>query len=99
MAVYLARLGAKHLVIFCRSGYKDEKSQAVLKDIAAEGCEVDLFEGDVSNAEDVNRAFREASFPIRGVIQGAMVLRVRLSDITLLHKYPLTFPRTKSTRP
>ena len=84
LAVYLARLGAKHLVILCRSGYKDEKSQAVLKDISTEGCEVELFEGDVSNAEDVNRAFRGASFPIRGVIQGAMVLRVRLSDIYTL---------------
>ena len=79
LAVYLARLGAKHLVILCRSGYKDEKSQAVLKNISTEGCQVELFEGDVSNQEDVNRAFKGATFPIRGVIQGAMVLRVRIA--------------------
>jgi NAD(P)-dependent dehydrogenase (short-subunit alcohol dehydrogenase family) len=85
LAVYLARLGAKHLVILCRSGYKDEKSQGVLKNIAAEGCQVGLFEGDVSNQEDVNRAFKGATFPIRGVIQGAMVLRVRIA-----HTYTYT---------
>lgn len=81
LAVYLARIGAKHLAILCRSGYEDQKSQAVLKDIATEGCRVELFEGDVSNQEDVNRAFKGVTFPIRGVIQGAMVLRVRIAQI------------------
>lgn len=76
LAIYLARLGAKHLVILCRSGYADEKSQAILANVYAEGCKVDLFTGDVSNFTDVQRVFKEATLPIRGLIQGAMVLRV-----------------------
>jgi NAD(P)-dependent dehydrogenase (short-subunit alcohol dehydrogenase family) len=78
LAIYLARLGAKHLVVLCRSGYADEKSQAILANIYAEGCQVDLFKGDVSNLQEVQRVFKEATVPIRGLIQGAMVLRVGL---------------------
>ena len=79
LAIYLARLGVKHLVILCRSGYGDEKAQGVLKNISAEGCHVDQFEGDVSVLEDVKRVFKGASVPIKGLIQGAMVLRVRIN--------------------
>jgi len=95
LAIYLARLGAKHLVVLCRSGYADEKSQAILANVYAEGCQVDLFEGDVSNIQDVKRVFREATVPIRGLIQGAMVLRVILSLHFTLSM--LTRTRTKST--
>jgi NAD(P)-dependent dehydrogenase (short-subunit alcohol dehydrogenase family) len=84
LAIYLARLGATHLTILCRSGYSDPKSQAILANVYAEGCKVDLCEGDVNKLEDVERVFREASKPIRGVVQGAMVLRVCL----LLPRFP-----------
>ena len=77
LAIYLARLGAKHLVVLARSGYKDERSQAVLRDIRAENCEVDLIQGDVSVLADVQRTFKSATVPIGGIFQGAMVLRVR----------------------
>lgn len=76
LAVYLAQKGAKHLVILSRSGYADERSQTVLKNLNAEACKVDLVEGNVSVLEDVQRTFKDASAPIGGVIQGAMVLRV-----------------------
>lgn len=78
----MARLGAKHLVIMCRSGYEDEKSQTVLANVTAEGCKFQLFEGDVSNLQDVKRVFKQATIPIRGVIQGAMVLRVCSNLVT-----------------
>lgn len=68
-------------MVLSRSGYADERSQGVLKNIYAEGCQVDLIRGDVSVVADVQRAFDEASMPIAGVIQGAMVLRVRLTQI------------------
>lgn len=69
-------MGAKNLVILSRSGYSDERSEGVLKNIYAEGCKVDLIRGDVSVLADVRRTFDQASLPIGGVIQGAMVLRV-----------------------
>lgn len=77
LAVDLARHGAKNLVILARSGYEDKLSQNSLRDIHAQDCHVDLIKGDVAIIDDVRRAFKEASMPIGGVIQGAMVLRVK----------------------
>lgn len=83
LAIYLAKLGAKHLVILSRSGYADKKSQGVLKNLRAEGSQVDLIEGDVSVLDDVRRAFKSATVAIGGLVQGAMVLRVRLDHSNL----------------
>ena len=82
LAIYLARLGAKNLVILARSGYTDERSQVALMNIRAEGYEVDLVKGDVSILADVQRAFKSATVPIGGLFQGAMVLRVRMASVT-----------------
>ena len=84
LAIYLARLGIKHLVVLPRSGYADEKSQGVLKNIYAKGCQVVLIKGDVSVANDVRRCFKQATVPIGGSIQGAKVLRV--SGQICIHK-------------
>ncbi|KAL3419948.1 beta-ketoacyl synthase domain-containing protein [Phlyctema vagabunda] len=75
LAIYLAQHGAKNLVILSRSGCADEKSQGIIRDLDALGCHLDLMEGDVSVPADVDRIFKEATVPISGVIQGAMVLR------------------------
>ncbi|KAL5372036.1 hypothetical protein DPSP01_013809 [Paraphaeosphaeria sporulosa] len=75
LAVYLARNGAKHIAIMARSGYEDERSQAVLLDLHALGASPTLITGDVSKMEDVKKCFQSASPPIGGIIQGAMVLR------------------------
>ena len=68
-----------------RSGYKDESSQRILKDLSNEGRQVDLAIGDVSNVDDVKCAFQNATAPIGGIIQGAMVLRV--SESWIVHVY------------
>ncbi|KAK7542637.1 putative polyketide synthase [Phyllosticta citribraziliensis] len=78
LAIELARKGAKHLIPLARSGYSDDMSQAAIKNIQAEGCEVQLMQGDVANIEDVRRVFKAANYPIAGVIQGAMVLRDKI---------------------
>lgn len=83
LAIYLARLGAKHLIVLSRSGYADEKSQGVLEQIYAEGCQVQLVTGNVCKFDDVQNVFNTAKVPIRGVIQGAMVLRVSFSYLSL----------------
>lgn len=79
MAVQMARHGAKHLIILSRSGCGDEKSQAALQQINANGCLVTDFKGDVAKEEDVQRCFDESPLPVGGIIQGAMVLRVSLN--------------------
>lgn len=69
----------------CRSGYDDDRSQEVIRNLDALGCSVDTLIGDVAVLEDVRRCFAEMTVPVAGIIQGAMVLRVRLSpshDVT-----------------
>ena len=78
LAVYLARNGAKNIVTISRSGYDDERSQKTIYDCNTLGCTVDLFIGDITRIEDVRCAFKSASKPIVGVIQGAMVIRDRM---------------------
>ena len=83
LAVYLARHGATSITVLARSGYDDEKSQTVLRDLKNLGAQVDTIIGDVTRTDDVERAFQSASKPIRGVIAGAMLLRVSISAIYL----------------
>jgi hypothetical protein len=77
LAIFLARHGARYLIIMARSDYNDEQSQGILTDLKALGTHVQLVQGDVSNLEDVQKMFQGPTKPIAGIIQGAMVLRVR----------------------
>lgn len=63
-------------MVLSRSGHADEASTKVAADIRGLGTELTLVTGDVTKVEDVDRAFQSVSKPIRGIIQGAMVLRV-----------------------
>ncbi|KAF2129624.1 KR-domain-containing protein [Dothidotthia symphoricarpi CBS 119687] len=68
---------ARNVVVIGRSGYDDPRSQAVLKDLAAEGCHVDLVRGDVAKVED----------PVGGMVQDAMVLRDKPFETMTLKEY------------
>lgn len=59
-----------------RSGYNDDKSRYVVKQVTALGAHIDLLTADVTDAGQVDAAFRHTKVPIAGIIQGAMVLRV-----------------------
>lgn len=76
LALFLAKRGAKHLIVLSRSGHDDQKSQKSRQDLRGCGCQVTFVRGDVTIADDVRRVFRTNDPPIRGIIQGAMVLRV-----------------------
>jgi NAD(P)-dependent dehydrogenase (short-subunit alcohol dehydrogenase family) len=102
LAVYMAMSGAKHLAVMSRSGYADDRSRGVIKQINALGAHIDLLTADVTVASDVERAFRQTIVPIGGIIQGAMVLRVsghpcaccNLFDRDLTPAFPRTVPST-----
>ncbi|KAF2805465.1 putative polyketide synthase [Mytilinidion resinicola] len=98
LAVYLAQEGTKTLVILSRSGYDDEKSRSIISKITSLGCRVDLVKGDVTSEADVERAFTEASAPIFGVVQGAMVLRDKLySSMTHTEFHAAIAPKVQGT--
>lgn len=76
LAIYMARCGAKHLITMSRSGAEDDRSRKVVEDLTSLGATVIVAKGDISNLDDVTRVFQESTLPIKGVIQGAMLLRV-----------------------
>ncbi|OHW97941.1 polyketide synthase [Colletotrichum incanum] len=78
LAVFLARNGAKNIVAMARSAPDDERTRKIIWDCNSLGCNVEFSQGDITNISDVRRAFSNASLPVVGVIQGAMVLRDRM---------------------
>ena len=80
LAVHMARHGARHIIVCSRSGIDDETSARVARGCRSYGCEVTGVQGDICDMAFVRRIFESAqSWPIAGVIQGAMVLKVGLS--------------------
>ncbi|KAK4619132.1 Highly reducing polyketide synthase [Fulvia fulva] len=78
IAVQLALWGAKTLVVLGRSGYNDEKSQSVLRELELLSVRVVLIQGDIAEYSDARRCLDAAGPPIRGIIHAAMVLRDRV---------------------
>ncbi|KAI1747185.1 reducing type I polyketide synthase [Xylaria castorea] len=87
LAIYLAKNGARSLAVLSRSGHDDENSQLALSKIRAFGCNVDMIRGDVTDIDDVRRAFKSTGSPIGGIIQGAMVLNDRPFDSMRIDEY------------
>lgn len=78
LALHMAKHGARHIIVCNRSGIDDETSKRVVRDCRSYGCEVTGQKGDVCNMAFVRRMFTDAHpRPIAGIVQGAMVLKVR----------------------
>ncbi|KAI0191440.1 putative polyketide synthase [Xylaria flabelliformis] len=87
LAMYMAQHGARNLIVMCRSGVDDGRSQDVLRQLHALGSTVRVFEGDVSNPEDVLTLFRTQRPPVKGVVQGAMILRDKTLESMSVEEY------------
>lgn len=83
---WLARHGAKQIIVVSRSARLD-KIQPFVSDMAELGCAVHAVGCDIADATALFKALDGCAHelpPIRGVIQGAMVLQVRLMLSSLL---------------
>lgn len=80
----MASRGARHFIFLSRSGADKPEAAALVQELQELtwtqylGLTVQVVRGDVSIREDVNRAILSAKHPIKGVVQAAMVLKVRL---------------------
>lgn len=83
LAVYMARHGARNLVVMSRSGLDGDRCLQVVRDLKSVGPTVRVEKGDVTCLGDVERVFKSSKFPIKGVIQGSMVLRVSFKTACL----------------
>lgn len=73
---WMVERGAKHLAFFSRSRCFNVETQNFLTDLRARGVEVDMLHGDVASLSDVQRAVAACKKPIKGVVQGALALKV-----------------------
>ena len=79
IAQWMADKGVKNLVFISRSGDKKEEARLVVEDLRASGVTTLVFACDISNESQLKTILNECGQslpPIKGVIQGAMVLQV-----------------------
>ena len=79
MAKWMASKGAKNIVLVSRRAAINDKVQALIDNLAPLGVRVVVKACDVSNPLSVETLVKQEMKdlpPVRGVVQGAMVLRV-----------------------
>lgn len=86
VATWLAEHGAKHLIFLSRSAGKTAADSCFIKELEAMGCSVNCVAGSVSDIATVQIAVKIAPYPIAGVLQMSMVLRVSTPDVTASYK-------------
>ena len=77
----MVRQGAKHIVFLSRSGDGKAEAKETIQTLKNQGASVAAYKCDITNGEEVQRVLKECAKdfpPIRGAIQGAMVLKVCL---------------------
>ena len=70
--------GARHLILISRSG-GDEQAREALNKLQADGVNVEVCRCDVGDAREMDQTLApvlQRMPPVRGVVYGAMVLRV-----------------------
>jgi len=91
----MVQQGAGNVVFLSRSGTKKPEAKTVIAELTLKGAKVATYECDVSNSQQVQDVVRQCAQefpPIRGVIQGAMVLKV-------LSGFRWSFSSTKADGP
>jgi len=72
--------GARNLIFLSRSGASKPEAAKLVKELSDDGANIHAFACDVSDESHLKEVLRkcaESHPPIRGAIQGAMVLQVR----------------------
>ncbi|KAL4866681.1 hypothetical protein BDV12DRAFT_198902 [Aspergillus spectabilis] len=90
--------GARHLLYLSRSGAASADAKAFVQELQACGVEVQIVQGDVEVLEDVVKAVKQAQYPIKGVVQGALSLNNGLFGSLSLERFQATVgPRVTGT--
>ncbi|CZS93691.1 hypothetical protein WAI453_001171 [Rhynchosporium graminicola] len=77
LTAWMMKKGARNFVFLSRSGADSTQASILVEGLRVAGADVIVVRGDITIQKDVERAIESApaNFPIRGVIQAAMVLR------------------------
>lgn len=83
LARWMAEKGARHLIFFSRSGKLVKDAVNMVEELKMKGCETHVFACDVSNAQRMQEVLEECQRtlpPIKGCIQGSMVLQDKMFE-------------------
>lgn len=74
---HFASLGAKHIITLSRSGPDSQVMRQLVEEMRMVGVSVIVWKGSVTDTATIKSIKEHAKrFPIKGVVQGAMVLQV-----------------------
>jgi acyl transferase domain-containing protein len=73
---WIVARGARDLIFLSRSGSQSAEVDRFLEELQLQHVSVKVVKGDVSRIEDVKRAIDSSTKPVKGVVQGALSLRV-----------------------
>lgn len=87
---WMAEHGAKNILSISRSGAKSQQDHAFISELAAKGVRVVASRCDVSSQDQLTSTVIAAKSdglpPIRGIIQSAMLLKVRDLELSFPHE-------------
>lgn len=75
----MARRGARNLILLSRSGPRTDAARELLEDLRAQDVHVEAPACDITSSEALAHVLEDCSKtmpPVKGCIQGAMVLKV-----------------------
>ncbi|KAI3340056.1 putative polyketide synthase [Ustulina deusta] len=72
---WMVSLGARNFVFLSRSGRSKQSATNLVADLEAAGCRVEVVAGDVSQVDDVRKAFKCATSEIGGIVHASMSVR------------------------
>ncbi|KMU74437.1 LOW QUALITY PROTEIN: fatty acid synthase S-acetyltransferase [Coccidioides immitis RMSCC 3703] len=102
IARWMADQGAKNVIILSRSAGRSEQAAALVDELSQVGCRVKAVSCNVSSGSGLADSLRQCQEdglpPIRGVIQGAMVLKDTLLErMTLVDYQTAIHPKVHGT--
>nr|WHN38867.1 polyketide synthase 6 [Elsinoe perseae] len=78
LAMLLAQRGARHILLLSRSASKTSLTAELTTKLAAQGCQVGGISCDITDPVSITEALRSAAAadfpPVKGILQGAMIL-------------------------
>jgi NAD(P)-dependent dehydrogenase (short-subunit alcohol dehydrogenase family) len=83
ISAWMVSRGAKNLILLNRSGTKNPEAAELVTELEAQGCKILAPPCDVTKEETLAAVLKEAQEtmpPIKGVIQGSMVLRDQIFE-------------------
>ncbi len=93
MAKWMVQIGARSIVLISRSGMDATGAAEIVDGLRSPGVVVTVRKCDVADKESLSAVLHDCAQslpPIRGVIQGAMVLKVSLVITCLIHSQEAT---------